>query len=178
MRTLAIISFVIFSFSISAEDNFEHLWVELGVGPQGVAINLKAVDDDFNWAIEGATYTDPVYTSYQDRDTGNTFDFNVVTLGVTKNWSAIRRWGYLDAGIGLGAGKGTWAEDCGDSVSTFLHTTEICDSTSTIKLGIPLHASVVFGKYLGIGLTANAFITNDVKSWNVMLTVPLGDFTN
>jgi hypothetical protein len=155
---------VLCSVSSSVRAEFENIWIELGAAIQGASISLKAIDDDFNWALESAIYTEPMATSYQDRDTGKYINFSVVTLGVTHNWTSIGYWGYLDAGLGLGIGKGTWITDCGESRRKFFSTTTVCESSSGFRPDVLLHASAVFGKYFGIGITANAFITLDVAN--------------
>ena len=50
--------------STSVQANFENIWVEVSTGIMGHSINLKAVDEDFNWAIGSYRYTEPVFTSY------------------------------------------------------------------------------------------------------------------
>jgi hypothetical protein len=58
---------VLCSVSSSVRAEFENIWIELGAAIQGASISLKAIDDDFNWALESAIYTEPMATSYQDQ---------------------------------------------------------------------------------------------------------------
>jgi len=163
--------------STSVQASFENIWVEVSAGIMGHSVNLKAVDEDFNWAIGSFRYTEPAFTSFEDIDTGKTIDATVTTLGVTKNWTAIGNWGYLDAGVGFGVGKGTWVRDCEKGESSWLVSKWACESRRGYQAGIPFQVSAVFGTYTGIGITLNGFVTLDVTSVNLGVVIPFGDFT-
>ncbi|WP_293751622.1 hypothetical protein [uncultured Paraglaciecola sp.] len=178
MRLILItfITFLLFSNSVQAD--YDNVWLELSHSLSSTGVNLKAVEGNFNWAIEGAVYYSPIFTLYEDRDTQQTKSTTFTTLGVTKNWSSIGNWGYLDLGVGLGIGKGTWVTNCEKgSHSGLFGSTELCNIHNGIRVGVPLHASAVFGKYFGIGISAKAFISSGQSHANLMVTFPFGDFT-
>lgn len=175
LSSLTFIAVSLISTSVQAD--FENIWVEVSTGIMGHSINLKAVDEDFNWAIGSYRYTEPVFTSYRDIDTGDNIDATVTTLGVTKNWTAIGNWGYLDAGVGLGIGKGTWVKDCEKGEASWVSSRWDCKSKTGYQAGIPFQVSAVFGTYTGIGITLNGFVTLDVTSVNLGVVFPFGDFT-
>lgn len=178
MRLILITFISLLYFSNTVQAAYDNLWLEISHSVSGTGINLKAVDDDFNWAIEGVVYYSPMFTLYEDRDTQNIKTTKFTTLGVTKNWSLIGNWGYVDLGVGLGMGKGTWVTNCEKgSHSGLFGSTKFCDIHNGIRLGVPLHASAVFGNYLGIGISATAFITSGQTHANLMVTFPFGDFT-
>jgi hypothetical protein len=178
MRFLSLIFFAFLLFSNSAQADYDNLWLELGHSLSGTSVNIKAIDDEFNWAIEGAVYYSPLFTLYEDRETNETDNTKFSTLSMTKNWTLIGKLGYLDVGAGLGVGNGSWVTSCSEAKhGGFLTTTELCDVHEGTRIGIPLHASAVFGRYFGIGITARAFITSGQSYANLMITLPFGNFT-
>ena len=192
MRLCLIIFIGFIVFINIAHANEKNIWAELSVGGGGellgTKVNFKYGNDTSNWAFELAQYDElRILSHVKDRGNGSYVDVNLKTLGVTKNWNRIGKWGYTEVGIGLGAAEGTWAKNCTTvkesapaSLSSWLSYAsyhDVCDISDGVRFGIPLHASAVFGKYLGIGITANAFITNEGLHAGFMVTLPIGDFT-
>ncbi|MGV2871504.1 hypothetical protein [Colwellia sp. E150_009] len=180
---LFLIILTTFTFTVHADNS--NVWAEWGAGGGndliGYSMNLKLGDESTNWAIELGYLEDfQVFSYVEDRKNGGTADIKMTTLGLTKNWNNIGSWGYKEAGIGLGIVKGTWANDCSreDSGNTLSGRHDVCDISDGIRFGIPMHASAVFGKYLGIGITVKAFLTTENTHAGIMITIPIGDFTN
>lgn len=184
MRFLPLVTFSLLALSSTAHADNSNAWVELGLGATDdfvtTSINIKVGDNRSNWALEFGGYGEMKFFSDGplDRADNTSFDPEVYTLGITKNWNSIGKWGYLDAGIGLGVADGTWASNCESVINdSGWISDEYCDSTSGLRPGIPVHVSAVFGKYVGIGVTLKAFITEEDAHAGVTLTLPIGDFT-
>lgn len=129
--------------------------------------------DFFSYEVEGLIFKE----QYRDRSTGEMFDPQFNVLSLSKLYNKPFSLGYVDVGLGLGVGKGSWGEKCEDEPERFLSRGRLCDEKDGYQLGIPLQASFAFGKYVGIGVSANVFITKDFTESRVMLTIPFGSFT-
>jgi len=190
MRLLSILFTTLITFTNITYADDKNAWVEISLGGGsdfiGTNINAKYGDDISNWAVELGGYSGRnLFSHIEDRSNeAHDVHVGVTTLGLTKNWNKIMKWGYTEAGIGLGVAKGTWAKNCktvkepSQPYSLFSNSYDVCDISDGIRLGVPIHATAVFGKYLGIGITAKAFITSEGLHAGLMLTIPLGDFTN
>ncbi|MDC2891183.1 hypothetical protein Q4575_17740 [Psychrosphaera sp. 1_MG-2023] len=188
MRLLSTILLGLTVFTNPATAENTNSWLELSFGGggedlMGVKTNIKFGDLKSNWAIEFSNYEDFRILSYaKDRANDKILNPEVKTIAITKNWTSTKRLGYFEAGVGLGLAKGTWTSNCFTEKSPSggwgSSTYDLCDSVEGYRVGLPLHLSAVFGKYVGIGLTLNAFITSENSHLGVMLTIPLGDFTH
>jgi hypothetical protein len=186
---IIIIGFVFLSTTVCADDSTVHVddsnvWVEFSVGGGGdlvgASVNFKYGDEHSNWALEIGQYDEfSVFSSTEDRENAASTDVEVTTIGLTKNWNNIGKWGYSEIGIGIGVADGTWSSNCLPvNNNSSLSSRDVCDITDGVKFGIPVHASAVFGKYFGIGITAKAFVTSEDAHLGLMVTLPFGDFTN
>ena len=171
-----------------------YTWLEVSSGFAGdfigAVVNLKMGNDDYNWAVEIGKYTEFKFlSSTEDSRSGTTADLEMTTVALTKNWNKIRKFGYLEAGIGLAVAKGSWATSCRKKrVSSTLGThplsfegigsRDVCNISEGVTLGVPLHASAVFGKYAGIGIMAKAFLTKYGSHAGIMIILPFGNFTH
>lgn len=187
--SIVIISLFFFSITVRADDSnvplrASNIWGEISVGGGGglvgASVNLKYGDEHSNWALEIGRYDEfSVFSYTEDRESETTTEIEVTTIGLTKNWNNIGKWGYTEVGIGIGVADGTWASNCvpvNDNSS--LSSRDVCDITDGVKFGIPVHASAVFGKYFGIGITVKAFVTSEDAQAGLLVTLPFGDFTN
>jgi hypothetical protein len=160
---LFLIIFIGFINIVHADE--KNIWGELSVGGSGgylgTKVNFKLGDETSNWAIELVQFEKSTSFSHiENRDDGSYVNVNFKTLGGTKNWNRIGEWGYSELGVGLGIAEGTWAKNCTavkESVSPYLSSWllspsyyDVCDISDGVRFGIPLHASAVFGKYLGM----------------------------
>ena len=171
---------VLFIYSAFSYAEYEQVSVQLGVAPFSGAYNIqfKALDKKSGWALVGAGYRqESLFTGYSDRETGMEFDPTFNTLAVSKLWSAPYAWGYADVGVGLGIGKGEWLDNCEDTEPDLLGSSRECDVHKGTRIGVPLQASAVFGKYVGIGVSLNVFIQKDKMHSQLLFIIPLGKFT-
>ena len=158
---------------------FERVWLELGAGFHGFHTHLRATNkDNTGWSLNFSTFVDnvPFGSSIRDRATGELVSPRLSTLGVTRLWSKPYGWGYSDFGIGLGVGQHKLGENC-ETRPGYLINTKVCDIEEGFDFGIPLHASTTVGKYIGIGLSLNAFIGTSSRSGAIVFVFPLGKFT-
>lgn len=175
---------IFLAFSPLCQADITNVWVETGLGGTGdhgaAMVNIKVGDSKSNWALEYAVYEDQSsFSTYVSRADNSEVEHKSKGLGITKNWTLMGRWGYIDGGLGLGVVKGSWLSDCTlDSAnSSFLSSVYECSEKSGYRPGIPVHATAVFGRYMGIGLTLSAFLTNEHTHAGVFVTVPFGNFT-
>ena len=180
MKIIMLFPLWIIMASQTANAEFNHFWVEAGDGLYGERILLKTTYDNSAWALglysfkpaEGFYGFSPV-----DRNTGESLDPKFNAIGLSRMLSARFGWGYADVGIGLGIGKGSWFEDCKDSDSDGFSSDDLCDLKEGTRIGIPLHASAVLGKFVGVGFGAGAFIQQDDIHLQFGVVLPLGNFT-
>lgn len=179
-KPLFIISALISSLFCSlsyADDN--QTWVQVGSSYGAFNLQLKTVTDNSGWAFEVAGYYPPSMfgSTIIDRETNKEVDPMLKVLAVSKLWSSPFSWGYADAGFGLGVGTGSWTKKCKEFGSDFLGSNYECDYYIGTRIGIPLQASVAIGKYVGLGLSLNAFVHSDDAQVRILFTLPLGKFT-
>lgn len=180
-KILLVLCFAVFSIQAHAEKT--NFWVELGLAQDGVTAHIKQRKGHQGWAYSYYNFQNPteMFIASYDYVARNTMepvqaDFHV--LGISRFTSASFGWGYADVGVGLGIGKGDWLENCDRSSSFVFHTTYECDLKDGSRLGIPIHASAVLGRYAGIGVSFNMFVSLDFEpQYQLALTIPLGNFT-
>lgn len=177
-KTLLAISLFLTTYSAYAD--YDKYWLEVSEGLQyGATIKLKVRDNDKGWALVHSKYTEEEFfgTTNFNRETKRRHDAEFKVYGVTRFVSMPFRWGYVDAGAGLGYGKGTWSENCEHYKDGFLGSSDICDLKDGSSLGIPLHASASWGKYIGIGVNVDVFLSLERETTaQVGLVIPFGLF--
>lgn len=179
--------FLASALSFKSYGSFENTWIEMGGGSGGVNFKIKTFEQNTGWAIEGNSYRKtygPVFSNtIYDRATGEDVEPEFDAINVYKTWVWPYRLGYVDVGLGLGAGRGDWANDCKEveedsgGFSFNLGSSYECDINQGTRIGIPLQASAVFGKYLGIGISFNVFLSKNAKLGQLLFTIPIGSFT-
>lgn len=167
------------NFTAITHAESDRSWLQLGSGFGSFNMQVKIENNKSVWAYEAAAYyhEDVVLDSTVDRDDGKELKTMFKVLAVSKLWSAPFSWGYADFGLGLGLGQGSWKDNCSKVEDESFFTTNECDVEEGIRLGIPFQASVALGKYVGLGLSFNAFIQQDKSHVGLLLTMPLGLFT-
>lgn len=175
--TFLLLSLLFYSSFSFAE--YDRAWLQLGSGLGAFNAQVKVASESSSWAYEAAAYyhEDYLLSSTVERDNGNELKTMFKVLAVSKFWSAPFSWGYADVGIGLGIGQGSWKDNCSSLDDDGLFKTDECDVKKGMRLGIPLQASVSVGKYVGLGISLNAFIQQDHRHAGFLITVPLGKFT-
>lgn len=175
---LSLLLFLFTHASFSFADN-DRTWLQLGSGFGTWNLQAKIADEDSAWAYEAAAYYHENFLldSTVDRDSGEELEAMFKVLAISKLWSAPFSWGYADVGLGLGIGQGSWKENCSNVDDESFFETDECDVKQGTRVGIPLQASVAFGKYVGVGLSINAFIQQDHSHAGFLITIPLGQFT-
>ena len=185
MKGKVIVLILLISTSFSHAE-FDRAWVEFSAGYSGtsgaISLQLKTDNAGAGWALEATKYNH--YSSVdsyveQGDHSGEELEAQFKVLSVSKLWSKAANWGYADVGIGLGVGRGEWTENCSplNSSTSYFKKTE-CDLKEATTIGIPLQASAVFGRYVGVGLSLHAFIQPDnVHKGIAMITIPFGAFT-
>lgn len=180
IRKIASITAVFFiSFCAPSFAEYDRTWVQVGSGYGAFNLQLKMVDGNSGWAYEAAAYyqEDILLTTTVERGSGKEIKAMFQVLAVSKLWSAPFGWGYADVGVGLGIGHGKWTGKCNEVKDGSLFRTNECDIRGGTRLGIPLQASVALGRYVGLGLSFNAFIQQDKTLVGALFTIPLGKFT-
>lgn len=169
---------ILLCFSGFCSADYDKAWVQLGTGLNGYNLQFKVLDNHSGWSLDAAMYNGSgVFSSLHDRETGLDVDPEFRIVGVSKIWAAPFRWGFADAGIGLGVGNGEWTDNCEKTGSVFISSIYECDLNKGTRVGIPLQASAVVGKYIGIGLSINVFLQEDHSHAIASLSIPLGKFT-
>lgn len=176
--TIASLFYLALFCSLSHSDDSQ-AWVQVGSGFGAFNLQFKTVTENSGWAFEVAGYYPPTMFEgvITDRDTNKEVDPMLKVLAVSKLWSSPFSWGYADAGFGLGVGTGSWTNKCKELDTSFLGTDYECDYYEGTRIGIPLQASVAIGKYVGLGLSLNAFVHSDDAQLRILFTLPLGKFT-
>lgn len=173
----SLIYLLFFSSFIYAE--YDRAWLQLGSGLGAFNAQAKLESENSGWAYEAAAYyhEDYLLNSTVERGNGKELKTMFKVLAVSKLWSAPFSWGYADVGIGLGIGQGSWKDNCSELEDEGFFKTDECDVKKGTRIGIPLQASAVIGKYVGLGVSLNAFIQQDRRHASFLITVPLGIFT-
>lgn len=170
---------ILFTYASFSHAEYDRAWLQLGSGFGTFNMQAKVEKENSGWAYEAAAYyhEDFLLDSTVERENGKELKTMFKVLAVSKLWSAPFSWGYADAGIGLGIGQGNWKDNCSKREDNNLFNTDECDVKEGTRLGIPLQISVAIGKYVGVGLSLNAFIQQDSRHVGFLVTLPLGKFT-
>lgn len=119
-----------------------------------------------------------IFDSFSDRHSMDFIDTEITTIGISRFISSSFNWGYADAGIGLAFARGQWIENCDSYREGILGDSYLCDSHESSDFGAPFQGSAVLGKYAGIGLYYDAFLSLERDSQvQFGIVVPLGNFT-
>ncbi|RXF04260.1 hypothetical protein [Pseudoalteromonas phenolica] len=167
--------------STTAHAEYDRYWLEISEGLQyGSSFKFKVRDNDSGWAFVHSKYTEEEFfgTTNLNRVTKARHDAEFKVYGVTRFVSMPFSWGYVDAGAGLGYGKGTWSENCEHYQNGFLGTSDICDLKDGTSIGIPVHVSASWGKFIGIGVNFDVFLSLERDTTaQVGFVIPFGLFT-
>ncbi len=167
--------------STVAQAEYDRYWLEYSEGLQyGSSFKIKVRDNDKGWAFVHSNYTEEEFfgTTNLNRVTKTRHDAEFKVYGVTRFVSIPYSWGYVDAGAGLGYGDGTWSKNCEHYQDGLLGSSDICDLKEGASIGIPLHASATFGKFIGIGVNVDVFLSLERDTTaQVGLVIPFGLFT-
>jgi len=185
-KLLVILSlcFASMAFSSMAIADDKSYWLQVNgdiAGQSGIQLKMldRSVDRSTGYTLDLHRYstTDGFFNSIVDRVTDSPIDSHINTVSVLKLWAINSRFSYLDFGVGLGVANGEWAVNCSDERSTFLGSVADCDIEERTRLGIPLQVSAALGRYIGVGLFASTFITEESKPrFSLGLSVPIGNF--
>lgn len=170
----------LFLFSTAAYSQFDRYWLEVSGGVNGETVKLKVREGDQGWALLHSRYTEDGFFGprNKNRETSKVHDTEFKVYGITKTYSMPYKWGYVDVGAGLGYGDGAWSENCEPSDGGFFDSRNVCDLKEGSSIGIPLHGAMTFGKYLGIGVNVDVFLSLERGSvTQVGLVIPFGVFT-
>lgn len=178
-KLLFVISLFLFSTTSYAE--YDRYWLELSAGfAHGETLKLKARDGEMGWALIHSKYDESKFLgpANYNRATLEKLDTEYKVYGVSKFVSFPFNWGYAEAGLGLGYGNGSWSENCSDYEQSLFGTSQKCDLKEGGTFGVPFHASATFGRYIGIGVNMDVFLTLDRGTISqVGLVIPFGLFT-
>lgn len=177
-RLLFALLYFLFYSSLSHAE-YDRAGLQLGSGLGAFNAQVKTDSENSGWAYEAAAYyhEDFILSTTVERGSGKQLETMFNALAVSKLWSAPFSWGYADIGIGLGLGHGSWKENCSEVGDEAFSKTDECDVKEGTRIGIPLQASVAIGKYVGLGVSFNAFIQQDNRHASFLITLPLGKFT-
>lgn len=174
------ISFILIFLAFACWGETQHYWIQPDSSITGGAgAQIKGDVYSGKYSLNLHRYHTPgkgIIDGVVDKDTGQSVTPRYNTISVLKLWSAHFNKGYLDFGLGMGVGKGTWGEDCEESEGFF--NDKHCRIVEGEQLGLPWQASAVFGKYVGIGFSITGFLTHTHSHVTGGITIPLGVFTN
>ncbi|WP_370980345.1 hypothetical protein [Agaribacterium sp. ZY112] len=174
--------------SLPTYAEIDRAWLELGMGTLGPSGKIKIANNNWGWSIGLTKYKDEIggylhSTEYYDSDTLESFEPKMHVVDISRTWGKAGRFGYIDLSTGLAFANGVHSENCDKNREKeysgfFSRTTEkLCDKQEGNKVGIPLSATAAFGKYGGLGLQANAFVSDGYIKGQVALIISLGAFT-
>ncbi|MDN3651479.1 hypothetical protein QWY77_01605 [Thalassotalea ponticola] len=168
-------------FSSAAYCEYDSYYVEPSFSfAHGETLKVKARDENKGWALIYSKYTNDEFlgAGQYDRESFESLDAKFNVYGVSWVGSAPYSFGYADAGIGVGYATGTWVDNCEKYEQGLWGYSELCDLNDDSGIGIPLHASLSFGKYIGLGVNIDVFLSFDFKPIaQVGFVIPLGGFT-
>lgn len=171
----------LFLFSTASQAEYDRYWLELSAGfAEGETLKLKARDGNTGWALIHSRYTEDKFLGPADfnRATLEKLDTEYKVYGVSKFISAPFNWGYAEVGLGLGYGNGSWSENCSDYEKSLFGISQKCDLKEGGTFGVPFHASATLGRYIGIGVNMDVFLTLDRGTISqVGIVIPFGLFT-
>lgn len=176
LKPVVVLFALLFSSVCYAE--YDYRWFEYHHGwlDEYEALSFNVSDERTGWQVNiiktgtQEEFLSGFLNSTSERDTNRAAD-PFYALGVSKLYVGATRFGYVNIGLGLGVGSGDIASNC---ESKFLGKT--CDFEKKTLLGVPLHASIMFGKYFGIGLTVDAFLTTEERFGAIAVSIPIGKF--
>lgn len=168
----------------------EHLWFmpEVGFGPVGGteqkttqvgSVRVYAECYGRKYGLEISRFSKGnFFASFHDRRSGESSDLESYNVAIFKHWGRSSDWGYRGYSLGLGLGETYKVSRC-TTTSGFWGDAKECDIDKVAALGIPLQASAILGRYVGVGVSAQALFltTGDVKM-TFRLSVPIGKFNN
>lgn len=178
MKKIIITTIIALLFSSHSFSNYEHTWIQTEAGLLGgTHFQINTVENNTGWAITYSNYQENIaLTSHINRETGKPAETNLDALSISKTLAAPLSWGLINIGLGLGVSQGTWLENCSDNQQHFIGSSKLCDQRNGSQLGIPLHASAIFGRYIGIGMSLQAFVQEDRTFLDLTFLFPLGAF--
>lgn len=184
MRPLVVFGFAVVvalaSTVRNAHASCDRLWLQADLGvPSAVGLLLKRECDGQTLALGVSGHRQSFLNSYTDRITGAE-NPDVKLLSVMKVWDIPYKWGYVDASAGLGYMRGEWGRNCEDAPRGWfsIYPSYVCDFEKVSSFAVPMQATAVLGKYLGIGVNLNLVIGFEGVSFvSTGFSVPIGDFT-
>ena len=180
MKKILIATSLLF-FSSAAQCQYDRYWFEYSAGFYfGDTFKVKIREEHKGWALIYSRYDEggAFGTTNLSRETFEPINANFNVYGISRFASAPFNWGYADVGIGVGYGDGTWSVNCEYYKGGFFGDSDICDMKDTSTFGIPLHASAAIGKYAGVGVNFDMFISLELDTFfQLGLVVPIGLFT-
>ena len=169
------------TFSVTSHAEYDRYWLELSTSfVEGSTFKLKARDGNTGWSLIHSRYTEDKFLGPADynRATLEKLDTEYRVYGVSKFISAPFNWGYAEVGLGLGYGNGSWSENCTDYEESWFGTSQKCDLKEGGTFGFPFHASATVGRYIGIGVNVDVFLSLErgtVSQFGIV--IPFGLFT-
>lgn len=143
-------------------------------------VQFKWSDGRNGYAVN-ALYVD-LWDSYL-RNADETLNTSSFSVNALKLYSRHYRFNYLDAGIGLGVNYGSSLKNCQqfrsderDGRWASLGNTEYCEVDKGFRVGIPVQATAVLGRFGGVGLSVNGFVSYENSYYSINLTLPFGLF--
>ena len=179
LRVIVFVSIFISMYGFAESNN--NIWGQVGLGLDygSYGFGLKYSEAGPGYAIYYNRFETPpdilIFGSNIDRETEEVVNFKFDTISILKLWTKNLPRSYLDVGVGLGFGDGTWGANC-ERVDRFLSSDTICDVRSGSSFGIPVHATAAYGRYLGIGISGNLFITDNKVHGAASIVIPIGHF--
>ena len=173
-----IVASLTFSTICYAQDKQQ--WIQLNAAPlnSSYSVQFKHIENRSGWSVGMSVFEkDSFLTSTVDRSNQESIDPQVRVLEASKLWSIPFRSGFADFGVGLGVAQGEWSNNCSASAPSSILPVNECDIKNVSTVGIPLQASITLGRYAGIGLGFNYFMSSERSYSLLSLTVPLGNFT-
>lgn len=166
-----------------AHSQYSESWLEVGGGLfSGKTFKIKVRGQYKGWTFIYSKYKESggafFGTTKLNRKTLIPIASEFKTYGIARSISVPFRWGYVDAGLGVGYGEGTWSDNCRDQQQDIFGYTELCDQKNLATIGIPIHASTSIGKYTGVGFYFDSFLSFELDQvTQVGVIIPLGVFT-
>jgi hypothetical protein len=160
----------------------EHYWLEtsvMGDKDDGIALGLhfNIHTDNHSWTIGyRALDQDFIFGSRDDKSTGAGIEGQIRELSVAKLWHWPFKYGYASLSAGGSLLKGDWGTNCGERISQFIGWRRECDRNEFTTIGIPLRATASFGRYVGIGFSAEVNINAEEPYVLLGINIPIGGF--
>ncbi|WP_188151458.1 hypothetical protein [Teredinibacter waterburyi] len=179
MKTRSLlVCFMIFSLSSwEAYGECKRILIQPDLALNGSGVWIKKTCHKSTLALGAIKYRDgALFSSFIDRVTGESINPRLQTVNLLKVWNNSFGWGYTDFGLGVGIAHGEKARNC-SSQPAFLGTLHRCKVDSISTIGLPINATAVVGKYVGIGFSANIFLSLEgVLGASAGFSIPIGKF--